>query len=352
MKTINSFRIAANLLVSLSILLLASCDTSTTNPAPLPVEGPILLVANHADGAGNMSLIELESGAIISEAAGIGIYSNDIVEFEDQIYVINSGSNDMNVLNILENNTLEADTVITFGSGNPMNGAVADNGYLYISNKDDNNVFIYDIRRSRILAYLPVGKSPADVIITNDKVYVCNTGVVVSGFVPGTLSLIPLSTGLVDTTISVGFNPQYMAIDPNGRLHVVCSGYDWISPHVDGEIHIINTDADTVESFVYIGGQPREIAITYDGFAYVTASGSVDQGFVYRYNAFTGEILNGQDNPIEVGMGAYSIVADVDGAVYVGCFSDDSVYKIYGEDVVDIIYNVGDQPATLHIYRR
>ena len=47
-----------------------------------------------------------------------------------------------------------------------------------------------------------------------------------------------------------------------------------------------------------------------------------------------------------------SIVADVDGAVYVGCFSDDSVYKIYGEDVVDIIYNVGDQPATLHIYRR
>ncbi len=353
MNNYGKLRTLFGIIACVSYLTLTGCEDNRTNPDQTPFVGSVLLVANYADGAGNMSSIELESGAIIHHAAGLGNSPNDMIEFDNRIFVLNSLSNNMNILRLMDNNTLEEDTVIELGNGNPMNGAIAGNGFLYISNGVDDEVTVYDTYRSRLLAYLPVGKSPADVIVTNGNVYVCNTGLVDNGYEPGTLSVIPISSGLVEGTISVGTNPQYMATDPDGRLHVVCSGnYGIYTPEIEGEINIINTMADTVESYIYIGGQPREIVITENGFAYVTAGGWEDEGYVFRYNAFTGQILNGPDNPIVVGLGAWGIAADDDGTVYVGCWTADAVYKIIGDEVVDVINQVGDAPGPMLIYRK
>jgi len=353
MKYFYQIKIIVAILMCASLVTISGCEDSTTNPTPPVIEGSILLVASQGDGA--MSVIALESGAIIRGATGLGINPNDIIEYQDHIYVINSDSKQLNVLNIMDNNSIEQDTLIELRDENPMQGAVDAIGKMYITNFVGGTVTIYDTQSSQLRSTLFVGQSPDGVRVSNGKVFVCNSGFnpIDFSYAPGTISVMPVDDDFfnVENNISVGMNPVKLDEDSEGRLHVVCTGN---YSEVNGRIYIIDTATNEVEQVFDIGGDPLDIAISSNGYGYLTAGGWVDEqpGYVYRYDASTGEILNGPDNPIEVGTGAWNIIADNDGAVYVSCQLVNAVYKIYEDEVVDVINQVGLTPGPMLIYRR
>lgn len=331
--------------------LITGCDEGVEEPDPVVTSGPVLIVANQAGGAGNLSMVTLETGAVQYAVAGLGITPNDIIFDDDKLYVVNSGSHNMNILNVSDNNVISSVDTVDLGVADnrwPQHGVIADNGRMYITNlTPPGSVSVLNMSTMMVSILILVNRAPADVMAIGDKIYVCNTGYHDGVYDIGTISIISAASNSVEKIINVGLNPRYMALDPSNRLHVICSG-DYVN--VEGEVHIINTQADTVAQVINLGGQPEEVAIAPNGIAYVAAGGYAPQpaGLVYSYNSLTGQILHGPNNPIEVGLGASRIVANTDNSIYVSCFGADRVDKIVGDSRV-ASYQVGDDPGPLYI---
>lgn len=313
----------------------------------------VLIVANQFSST--LTLIDLYAGGIIErDVIGVGNVPNDILRWGNMLFVINSLSNDMNVINLSYSNELiPAMDPIDLGVGigrNPQYGAVS-GGFLYISNALPNNVTVINLASMTPAVDIHVGKAPAEVRVVGNNIYVCNSGYSFDDGTYGMGSVSVIENNMVVNTIEIGAgkNPQFMDVDRSGRLHVVCTGnYD----DVQGEINIIDPVTDLIVNYIYIGGQPGDIAINSLDIAYVAAGGWLDDpGKVFRYNALTGQIMNGVATPIEVGTGAMRIVAAADNSIYVSCMIENTVDKIVDGVLVDS-YIVGDGPVPLVIVDR
>ncbi len=316
----------------------------------------VLVVANQ--NAVTLSMIDLYAGGVVErDVIGVGNVANDIIFANGRLHVINSESNNMNVISLSYSGEMfQVVSPIDLGinqNRNPQYGSLAANGFLYISNgmTDDITVFDLDALSSRIRS--DVGMAPAGVLAVGGKVYVCNTGVNYDSLTygMGSVSIIDTTNNMerIKIEIGEGKNPQFMALDPTGKIHVVCTGNYGDIP---GEIQVIDPLIDGVTNYIYIGGTPGDIAINSEGIAYIAAGGwGEDPGRVFRYNAVTGQILNGPGNPIMVSTGAMRVVAASDNSVYVACFNAGTVDKIFGGVRVET-YTVGDGPAGMVIVER
>ncbi len=342
-------RISFFSLICLAILTLfiLSCDERVDDPiSPDPnTGGDVLLVARQNGSNGYVGLILLENGAINSTAATVGNFPTDIIYHNNRIYVINSRSDNMNVFELSEQNTLNpVDTIALGANKRPQFGVVADNGYMYISNGGDGTVSLVDLSLGIAQLSINVGQSPMGLIAVGEKVFVCNSE-------NGNVSVISTVTNLVTELIPVGTNPQFMALDNSGNLHVVCSGnYD----DIEGQVYVINPLTSELTMVVNIEGQPEDIAISSDGYAYVTvATSSADPGKMYRYNISNGLILNGEsrNNSIQVSASSNRVAIGPDGSIYVSCFESAVIERIE-VDVVVGSYNIGSEPGALAIIER
>jgi DNA-binding beta-propeller fold protein YncE len=320
----------------------------------------VLIVAKQGQGEGTLSLIDIYAGGMMErDVIGTGRFPNDIVFYNGRLYVINSGSNDMNVIRLTYSGEMWADgNVFSLGNRMPQFAALSDSGYIYISNGNNNDVTVFDPDLGVTVNYAAVGTYPADVLALGNKIYVCNTGydAVNDTFLMGSITVIDgyLNRRITDIEIGERKNPQFMALAPDGTIHVVCSG----CRSMTGEIQIIDPATDTVVRYIYIGGSPLQIAITSNGYGYIAAGGWAEgePGQVYRYNTASGQILNGPDDnavndPIRVESGAYRIVAGSDNSIYVACYAGGTVDKIIGGIRVES-YPVGPSAAAMVIVER
>ncbi|MFN3821160.1 MAG: YncE family protein [bacterium] len=349
-------------LLALAVLvgLFGGCEkTKKTPSSPPPTAGSTLLIANFSGGAGSLSLIDLSTSTVTRDVAGLGNVPNDILYWNNRFYVINSLSNDMNVLEISDRNEVTSIDTIDLGRGankSPQYGAVTSSGDFYISNFNDHTVTVFDPRTRQAVSYIPVGQHPQDVLAREDKVYVCNSNFNDSTYQygAGSVSVISTTSNRVMYTLPVGLNPQFLALDGRNRLHVVCSGgQDTTGTNHEGVIYVIDTFADTLAQVINIGGTPGDIAITSDNIAYLAAGGwSGDRyGKVFRYNALTGQILNGPSNPIQVSLGAMRIITGPGRNIYVACFEADRVERILDGEKRDS-WMVGDGPGAMAVIER
>ncbi len=318
--------------------------------AEVSLPEPWLLAANYSDGAGNLSLMNLSTMNVTNAAAGLGNNPNDIAKSGNFIYVVNTVSNDMNVVEIMDDLSLVSHDAVDLGievNTSPEFVAVDDDGLLYITNFNTNNVSVYDPHAGEIVAEIPVGITPMDIEIFDGKAFVCNSAFNFDDFSygQGTVSVIDLASR-TSTEFNTSTNPQYIDVDDNGMLHVVCTGN---YGDVEGTILKVNPNSLEIVSTIPIGGKPAQIAFGAGDIAYVCAFGEWGEdnpGLVFRYNILDGTVLNDVSNPIEVGNGAARIVAASDGSVYISCYGADRVDHLVG-DVLVSSHPIGDGPTPL-----
>ncbi|MCF7811735.1 hypothetical protein K9N50_12185 [bacterium] len=340
-------------LVILSLILcvgtfLTSCDSSSTTPSG-PDGSNLVLVANQY--ANTLSIVNIDDGYALNNKIGVGNNPNDLIYYDSKIYVINSVSNDMNILRLTDDNefaTVHAPLDLGVNRGNSPQYGTIGGGFMFITNFNTDDVNVIELDSLFSTAYIPVGTAPQDILTVGDKIYVACCGYNINTYTYGEGSISVLSvetkTRLRSIIIGNGKNPQYLALDSDNRVHVVCSG-NW--DDIVGEIFVIDTELDEVVQVISMRGTPGEIAITSTDQAYVVAGGWEEgPGLVYRYNAHTGQILNGPENPIEVSAGATRVVVDADDNVYVACQAADKVDKIVNGVKVGS-YEVGDAPAPM-----
>jgi len=124
------------------------------------------------------------------------------------IFVTNS-SNAISVINVLDN------TVGTITAGKASYGICisSDGSRLYVVNSVSNTVSVINVSTLAIIANIPVGTTPEGIAITPDgsMLYVANA-------ISGNISVISTATNKVITTITTGSGPIGVSITNDGRF--------------------------------------------------------------------------------------------------------------------------------------
>ncbi len=292
-----------------------------------------------------LSKIDLATSTVTNDILTLGsdvyCYPNQIVVRDTMAYVVNSGTNEIQVIDLAAESTVG---FIPTGAGtNPYWLAFLDAQYFYVTEMLTNSLAKIDATTGAKIAEVEVGVSPEGVLIHDYKAYVAVTAYDFNTYSWGAGKVAVYDTG-GDTAmfdISVGTNPQFLACDTSGRIHVVCTGDYWSAW---GMVYVIDPVADVVIDSVAVGGSPGQLTIGPDNIAYLAAGGWVNDGYLYSYDAGSLEVLHGEGNPILVDAGCTMAVAYADGSCFIGGFSD-YVRQMDSDGNTIAHFALGDGPA-------
>ncbi|MEW5993557.1 MAG: hypothetical protein AB1744_04085 [Candidatus Zixiibacteriota bacterium] len=322
--------------VTLMVLL-----TSVTTPAV----DEIAYVINTSGET--LSKINLTTGAVTNDILTLG---SDVFSFPNQIvvrdtlaYVVASGTNEIQMIDL--KNEVTVDFISTGVGTNPFWLAFFDNQYCYVTNLLANSVAKVDVVNRTVVDEISVGVSPEGILFADFKGYAAITAFDFNTFTYGQGKVVVFDPrgDSVLSEIKVGTNPQYLARDMSGRIHVICTG-DFFS--IFGMVYIIDPNTDAVVDSFAVGGSPGQLTIGPDNIAYLAAGGWVTDGFMYTYNSATGQIYHDVTNPLLVDSGCITVVAYQDSTVYEGNFKD-FVEQLDSAGTTLQNYAVGDGPIHL-----
>ena len=220
------------------------------------------------------------------------------------IYVANSNSNTVSVINGATNNVIAN---ISVGL-NPVGVAFdSSNGYVYVTNFYSGSVSVINGATNTVIANISVGTEPHAVAFdsSNGYVYVAN--------ISGSVSVINGATNNVIANISVGLNPVGVAFDSS-------NGYVYVANELSNTVSVINGATNTVIANIIVGTAPA-------GVAFDPANGYI---YVANSNSNTVSVINGATNNvianIAVGSEPSGVAFDSsNGYVYVTNYGSGSV---------------------------
>ena len=202
-------------------------------------------------GSDNVSVVDTVSRSVIGKIS-VGKRPCCIVvdEGRRKIYVTNTGSHTISVIDMYEDNYERAvEKTITVGL-NPT-GMVIHENELYVANSGSNSIYVMDIPLEP--PYTPkktisVGQKPTRILSgLQERIYVSNAN-------SNEISFVYPRMGLVDRSLSAGDLPLEMAIDRLRRkLYVVNATSE--------DVSVINLPTYTVKKVVQVGRNPHGIAL-------------------------------------------------------------------------------------------
>ena len=256
----------------------------------LPAAEPTAWVAN-GTGA-TLSRINLTTGVVTNNLLPLGSdllsYPNQVIVRDTLAYIVCSGTDEIQIVDLSSVTT--AGFISTGAFSNPYWMAFLDDQTAYVTSFVNHSLMKLDMTTGSVVDETPIGTSPEGVIIHDFKVYVA-----VTAFDQGTYQYGQGKVAVYDThtdqkllDINVGMNPQYLATDRSGRIHVICTGDYWSK---FGIVYVIDGTTNSVVDSIAVGGSPGQLAISPEDIGYLAAGGWTDDGYVYTYAAATGELL-------------------------------------------------------------
>jgi YVTN family beta-propeller protein len=307
--------------------------------------GPTAYVINTTDET--LDKINLTSGDvtknILTLGSDIDCYPNQIVVRDTLAYVIASGTDEIQVINLNSEST--AGWINFDPYSNPYWMAFWNDQYLYVTQMLDNSLAKIDVTTRQIVKTVIVGQSPEGILMYGGRAYIAITAYDFStwSWGQGKVAVYDPEIDTVVAEILVGKNPQFLDFDNQGRIHVACTGDYWT---ITGMSYIIDPITNSVIDSIDLGGQPGQISITQDNIAFLAAGGWMEDGEVYTYHAVSGEIYHSSSNPIHVDSGSIALVTFQDSTAFVGCFGD-KLFQLDRTGTKLNTYLTGDGPAHL-----
>lgn len=282
----------------------------------------------------NSTISTVNQPAAVSGAIGGGSSSNS------NIYIANSGSNDVSV--IPAGQTVVT-TVVPVGANPVMVAANGNGNKVYVINHDDNNVSVIGTADNAFIKNIPVGAQPVWGLMSDDgnDVFVVNQG-------DGTVSVIDTALDQVITTITVGNSPNFAFYDNvRKRVYVTNTGSNSVSVIKADSIDLSHGILPVKLADVALSGPPVSVAAIADGTRAYAALGGCPVGTNHVNLMTTGlggphlASCNGnqvavidviglvQSKLITVGSGVVSVAASTDGTrVYAANSHDGNISVI------------------------
>jgi YVTN family beta-propeller protein len=205
----------------------------------------------------------------------LGDTGNDLKIYGNKVYVVMSGSSQLEVINAATGNTLMQ---IPFFDGEiprqPRSVAFLHNKAFVCS--FDGTVAVIDTTSLQIEKYITVGRNPDGITTANNKIYVANSGGLDFPNYDNTVSVINFDTMEETKKITVGSNLYTMETDENGNVYVISRG------NYDDEgmfLHIIDSQSD-------------ELIHTFTDFQAMNFTLSENLAYVYHIDWMSGGITS------------------------------------------------------------
>ncbi len=287
-------------------------------------------------GSETISIIDIEEDTTYNDVTLTGRWPNQILLHDGKIYCVNSGANSISIYDAA---SFEEESPILLGNGqNPMEILITDDDILYVSCMISNSVLRIDLATKAVTDTITVGISPAGIVESNSKIYVTNTAVDASyAYGQGSVSILDAEAGTLLKTINTNMNPQDIAVDALGNIHVLCTGNYY---SIFASLQVIDAGGDSITHTIEIGTSAGVLHIDKQnnkGYCGAWGKGCV----VYSTESKT--ILNNAF----LGKGGTGITSDNEGNIWISDFSGNKVYKCDTSGTAIDSFIVGGGPQSL-----
>lgn len=207
---------------------------------------------------------------VVKELGDVG---NDIAIYGDKLFAVINCSHFVEVMDVRTGEHLGAVNItncryITFNEGKAYVSSYA--GPVQIDpNARPGKVVEFDVNTLQIEREVVVGYQPEEMVITNGRLYVANSGGYRFPNYDRTVSVVDLSTFKVVNTIDVAINLHRMELDRYGNIYVSSRG------NYDGQgsdVYVIDAKTETVKGS--LGVSASEMCMSGDSIYMVSTEWS------------------------------------------------------------------------------
>jgi len=175
---------------------------------------------------------------------GLGDTGNDIQIYGSKMYIVVNVSSTIEVVNPKTAASIKQIDIKNGDTGRQPRNIVFYKNKALISSFD-GTVAVLDTASLIIDKYITVGRNPEQMAIVGDKLYVANSGGLDFDNPDKTVSVVDLTTFTETKKITVGLNPQYVAADKYGDIYVLATGN---YTDIPSTMTIIDSQTDEVKS--------------------------------------------------------------------------------------------------------
>jgi YVTN family beta-propeller protein len=263
------------LLIS-ALLLTIACDSNDSDSSSKLTGVFVLNEGNFGQANASITAYNPETGEVSQNqyedenGSPIGDVLYTVTEIDDKLYFV---VNNSHKIEVVDKETLNKIATIRIANeASPRELVQVSSSKAYVTNLFGNSVSIIDLNTNEETSTISVGSNPEGIAVVGNQAFVAN-----SGFGNGnTVSVIDINTDKVVSTITVGDNPLSLIQEKDTeRLWVVCSGaFDDFNTDEDestpGSIYVINGYTAEVISNFEVGGHPGDLILNdKDDIAYL-----------------------------------------------------------------------------------
>ncbi len=281
--------------------------------------------------------VNLTQGSTDDDVMELSAFCNEITFANSHLYVATGTS-----LQEIDpqTNALVREVALP-GCASPWTCAILNADTLLVSCWSSDNVVIVRLSDGEVVGGLAAGNGPEGILVYGDRVYVAVTNFLGSSYGPGYVVVYDRYTLQPTDSLAVSTNPQSMAVDYTGMLHVVCTG-EYVA--VEGRVEIFNATTLQHVTSVPVGGTPSTVSFG-GSVAYLAAGGWGDSGVVLTYAMDDYSVIHSSANPLNCSPGATDIEATLEDYFFVTCFAADKLEYRNEEGSLIAEYLLGDGPG-------
>jgi YVTN family beta-propeller protein len=162
---------------------------------------------------------------------GLGDTGSDFIVYGSKMYIVMNVSGYVAVADGVTAKFIDTISFKNAGVNRGPENIVAGEGKVFVSSTD-GTVAVIDTSSLAVTKFISVGSNPAQMVISDDILYVSNTGAF-SATYDSTISVIPLNTLYESARIVVGINPGSITTDNANNIYVECTGdYKSVKPRL------------------------------------------------------------------------------------------------------------------------
>jgi YVTN family beta-propeller protein len=258
--------------------IFSACRKNNVTPETPVLPG--IYVLNQGNGGKNNSTLSFynltttvvtPNQFLVANGVGLGDTGNDIQQYGSKLYIT------VNISSTVE--VVDKTTAKTIKQLKFFNGAVARQPRFVVFNKNkafissyDGTIAVLDTATLTVDKYITVGRNPEQMVISNGKLYVANSGGLDYVNPDKTVSVIDLTTLTEIKKITVALNPVNIAADAYGDVYVISYG---TYPSIP-QLTIINNVTDVVRSSGdFDAGYATPLVVNGDLAYYISSANKV-----------------------------------------------------------------------------
>ena len=262
MKQINTyFKTIA--LFALSSVLIFSCKKEEEQ-IDIPVVRAGLFILNEGGFMSNnasLSYYNYDTKTLTNDyfasqnQRGLGDTGNDVKIYGSKMYIVVHGSNTVEIVNAKTVKSIKKLSFVNNGTGRQPRYLAFHKNKAFISSFD-GTVAVLDTATLSVDKFITVGRNPEQLAVANNKLYVTNSGGLSYPNFDNTVSVIDLNTLTELKKITVVVNPKEVTVDKYGKVYIKSPGdYD----KIPATLVIIDSQTDLVTSSKAFEGSSMQI---------------------------------------------------------------------------------------------